>query len=126
MSATAAVVATVILAGLAVFQAALAAGKPFGHFAWGGQHRVLPRRLRIGSAVSIILYAGMAIILLDRAELISIMSDDFARIAAWVLAAYFLIGIVMNAMSRSKPERFVMTPLTAVLTALSVVVAAGW
>ena len=42
----------VLLGGLAVFQALLALGAPLGAFAWGGQHRVLPTRLRVGSAVS--------------------------------------------------------------------------
>ena len=44
---------TVILAALAVFQLALAAGAPLGRFAWGGSHEVLPPRLRVGSLVSI-------------------------------------------------------------------------
>ena len=126
MSSTAAVIATVILAGLAVFQAALVAGKPIGHFAWGGQHRVLPTGFRIGSAVSIVIYAAIAVLLLDRADLISVFSDGFVSVAAWVIAAYFVIGIAMNAISRSKPERFVMTPLTVVLAGLAVIVAADW
>ena len=53
----AALALTVLLALLAVFQLALALGAPLGHFAWGGAHRVLPRRLRIGSLVSIVIYA---------------------------------------------------------------------
>jgi hypothetical protein len=51
----AAIVACAVLAGLTVFQAALIAGAPLGRFAWGGQHDVLPAKLRIGSAVSIAL-----------------------------------------------------------------------
>ena len=51
----AAIALTVILALLAVFQLALVLGAPLGRFAWGGTHRVLPARLRIGSAVSIVI-----------------------------------------------------------------------
>ncbi len=51
-----------LLAALAGFQAALLAGAPLGEYAWGGQHRVLPRRLRIGSAVAIVLYLLFAVI----------------------------------------------------------------
>lgn len=43
----------------------------------------------------------------------------------WVLAAYFVLGIVMNAMSRSVPERATMTPVCAVLAAACVLVALG-
>lgn len=58
--------AVVILAGLAVFQVLLAAGRPLGRFAWGGQHDVLPPNLRTGSLVSILLYAVFAVIILER------------------------------------------------------------
>jgi hypothetical protein len=38
---------------------------------------------------------------------------------------YFALGIVMNAMSRSKPERYTMTPVAIVLTVLSLIIALG-
>ena len=48
---TAAVVATG-LAGIAVFQIALAIGAPLGQAAWGGAQTEAPTRLRFGSAAS--------------------------------------------------------------------------
>jgi hypothetical protein len=126
IASTAAIAATAILFGLALFQAALVAGKPLGHLAWGDKHRVLPMRLRVGSALSVAVYVAIAAVLLDRADLISVMHDDTARIAAWVIAAYFVIGIGMNAASRSKPERYLMTPIVLLLAVLSVITAAGW
>jgi hypothetical protein len=126
MASIAAILATVILVGVALFQAALAAGKPLGRLAWGGQHRILPISLRVGSALSIVVYIAIAVLLLDRADLISVLEDDTAQIAAWVIVALFIVGIGMNAASRSKPERYLMTPIVAVLAALSIVVAAGW
>src|SRR3954452_9080085 len=60
----AAVVASVVLTGLAIFQVLLAAGRPLGRFAWGGRNEVLPARLRVGSVVSICLYAFFAALLL--------------------------------------------------------------
>ena len=126
MVTTAAVAACVILAALAVFQVALALGAPIGRFAWGGQHDVLPRHLRIGSALSVVVYAVIGAILLARAGVIAVGLDDLAvQISAWVVTAYFALGILMNAISRSKPERLVMTPTCAVLAALSAVVAAS-
>jgi hypothetical protein len=56
----AAVGACIVLGALAVFQAALIAGAPLGKLAWGGQHEILPGRLRMGSAVSVLLYAVFA------------------------------------------------------------------
>lgn len=126
MTESAAIAATAILAALALFQAAIAAGAPLGQFAWGGQHRVLPSRLRAGSVVSIGLYAVFAVVLLDRAGVTSILVEGrTVRVLAWVLAGYFVIGIVMNAISRSKPERITMTPVAIVLAILAIIVAAG-
>src|SRR5688572_13829069 len=106
-----AVLAVVVLAGLAVFQAALAAGAPIGRFAWGGQHRVLPTKLRIGSAVSIVLYALFALIILAAAERASDGTGAVGTdVGIWALTAFFVLGVGMNAISRSRPERLVMTP----------------
>lgn len=113
-----AIIATMILAGLAVFQAALAFGAPIGHFAWGGAHKVLPQRLRISSGVSIVLYGFFAAVILSRAGLISFGDPGVIGVATWILFGYFSLGVLMNGISRSKPERAVMTPVAAILAVL--------
>jgi hypothetical protein len=126
MTEIAAIAACTILAALAVFQAALIAGAPIGRFAWGGQHEVLPPRLRVGSAVSIVLYAAFALVILERAGLATIFgSPGFVQVACWVLFGYFTLGILMNGISRSKPERNTMAPVSLVLAALVLLVALG-
>ncbi len=118
----AAIVACAVLAALTVFQAALIAGAPLGRFAWGGQHDVLPNKLRIGSAVSIALYVLFAYVALARAGLAPLLvNETFTSVSAWVLTAYFALGVVMNGISRSKPERLVMTPTALLLAALYLV-----
>ncbi|MCW4386349.1 hypothetical protein OH146_11250 [Salinibacterium sp. SYSU T00001] len=123
MAGVAAVLILVILAALAVFQLALIAGAPLGRFAWGGQYRVLPTKLRVGSVVSIVLYVLFAGVVLDKVGVIDVFADAVADVAMWVLFAYFTLGILMNAISRSKPERYVMTPVCVVLAAASLVIA---
>lgn len=116
--------ACVVLAALAAFQLALALGAPWGRFAWGGQHeRELPRSFRIGSAVSIALYAVFAALVLDRAGLVDVLPDTVSRVGTWVLVGYLALGVVMNGISRSRSERLVMTPTVVVLLACVVVVA---
>lgn len=123
MHTVAAVVACAVLAGLAVFQVALALGAPWGRFAWGGRHeRELPARLRVASAVSVALYALFAVVLLDRAGVVDVLPETVSRAAAWVLFAYFTLGVVMNGISRSREERLVMTPVTLVLAACTLLV----
>jgi hypothetical protein len=119
----AAVLASALLAGLAVFQAGLAAGRPWGRLAWGGQHSVLPTRLRIGSAVSIALYAAVIAVLLTAALPVRLLPQGFADVAIWVLVGYFTLGILLNGISRSRAERAVMTPVVLVLALCCLVVA---
>jgi hypothetical protein len=120
---TAAAVALALLAALAVFQGLLVAGRPLGRFAWGGQHVVLPAHLRIGSVASIVLYAGFAVLVLQSAGRLALLPDGFAGVAIWVLAGYFILGIGLNAVSRSRPERLVMTPVVTLLAAACLVLA---
>ena len=122
---TAAIVLTVLLVVLAGFQLALALGAPLGHFAWGGAHRVLPPKLRIGSLVSIVIYALIVVIALDRSGVIDVVPDPVSTVGMWVVFGYFVLGIPLNAISRSKPERFTMTPIVLVLAVLSLLVALG-
>ena len=117
---------TLVLALLAIFQIALVFGAPLGRFAWGGQHRVLPARLRVGSAVSVVIYAFIVLVAWDRVGAIDVFPDAFAEVAMWVIFGYFVLGIPLNAISRSKPERLVMVPVTIVLAVLSLFIALGY
>lgn len=113
-----------MLVVLALFQAALALGAPLGAFAWGGQHRRLPTKLRIGSVVAICIYAMFIIVALQRTGLIDWpLNGDWIVPAAWVVVAYLSLGVPLNAISRSRPERLVMTPVVVLLLGLSLAVA---
>jgi hypothetical protein len=113
-------------AALGLFQASLVAGAPLGHFAWGGQHRVLPPPLRAGSAVAIVLYALFAAIILQRAGLVALLPTVVVDIGIWIVLGYLVLGIGVNAISRSRPERLTMVPVCAALSVLVLVVAMGW
>jgi hypothetical protein len=117
-SQPAAFVFSVTIGLLGVFQLALAAGAPWGRLAWGGGHERLPTGYRIGSLVSIAVYAVFAIILLERAGLLAVLPSP-------VIAGYGALGIVMNAISRSLPERLIMTPVAVVLCVSATLVALG-
>jgi hypothetical protein len=121
VTVAAAVLATVVLAAISAVQIAAATGRPVGRFVWGGQHEVLPRRLRVGSAVSVVLYVVMAAALVARAT----GREGALGVIAWLLVGYFALGVAMNAVSRSRAERTVMTPACAVLAGCSLLVALG-
>jgi hypothetical protein len=116
---------TIVLAALAVFQVALALGAPIGRFAWGGQHRVLPARLRVGSLVSVVIYVLIALLAWSRVGAITLFPQPIAQVGMWVVFAYFCLGIVLNAISRSTAERNAMVPVCLLLAILSLLVALG-
>ena len=92
---SAAVAACVLLAASAVLQLLLVLGAPLGRFAWGGQHRVLHVALRVGSVMSIAIYAVVVAVVAARADLVSIgVPDSSLQVATWVAARYFLLDRV--------------------------------
>jgi hypothetical protein len=115
MSLVAAVVFCAVMGALAIFQAALIMGAPWGHLAWGGADRVLPAAKRIGSAVSIVLYGVFVAVVLDDVRLLPVSLEVVRPWAIWVLTAYSGLGVGLNAISRSRTERLVMTPVASVL-----------
>jgi hypothetical protein len=117
--------AAVGFAGLAVFQLLLAAGAPLGEAAWGGtSDGQLPTCLRVGSAVSIAVYAAAAALILRRAGvLVGWPSRAVARIGSWVLVVLLALGAVANFASPSPWERFLLGPVTLVMAGLCFVVA---
>ena len=79
-------------------------------------------KLALASAVSVVAYGAMAALLLCRTGAIA-GDGAFVHAATWVLFGYFALGILINAISRSLPERFLMTPITVVLAVATLVVA---
>jgi hypothetical protein len=124
---TAALIAIALIGALVVFQLALALGAPYGAAAWGGRiPGVLPRKLRIASAVAgIVVYPLMAVVILAAAGLIG---DDWLSIdpavAMWILTGFFALGAIVNAVSRSAPER-IWAPVSAVLALCCALIALG-
>ncbi len=124
MTTAALVVALALLLALAGLQVALIRGAPLGEYAWGGQHRVLPPRLRPAAVVAIALYGLFAAILLARAGIID-GGGGIVVVATWVLLGYLCLGVVLNAISRSRRERIVQTPLSLLLALCVLVLALG-
>lgn len=120
----AAVLAALILGLGIVFQALLAAGLPLGHAAWGGRYRVLPPKLRWGSAASTLVLGTIAWIILARAGLVAPGAESPAvRVATWVFTGFFVLNTLGNLASKSRTERRVMAPATLLLFACFLLVA---
>jgi hypothetical protein len=127
MTTAAALVAVLLLGVLVIFQAALALGAPWGSAAWGGQNPgVLPRNLRIASAIAAIVVYPIVILLVAAAG--GLVDDDWVpvdlTITMWVLAAILALGAVMNFISRSPRER-IWGPVALVIALFCALIALG-
>jgi hypothetical protein len=124
LAQTAALLATVVLAAVVALQLLLAAGRPLGRAAWGGQHRVLPTNLRRGSLAAAVALTAAAWVILTRAGLLGPGGDSLPiAVATWVFAALFALNPLGNFVSKSALERALMTPATLLLAACFVVAA---
>lgn len=123
--------AAVLLAGVALFQLALAVGFPWGDMSYGGQadtvDGVLPAGYRVMSAIAIFILLFAAYVVLARAGAVEQgwLGDRFLRIAAWVVFAYLALNTVMNLTSSHLGERFGMGAVTLVAAVLCFIVARG-
>jgi hypothetical protein len=110
-------------AALGVFQLALALGAPLGHAAWGGDSAALTPAERVGSALSVALYAAAAAIVLARAGLTERpRSRRLSRWGPWFLAALFAFSALANFASQSHWENYLLGPSAALLAGLCVVI----
>ena len=103
MARLAAALAAIGFASLAIFQAALAAGAPWGHAAWGGADALLSASQRGASAVAAIIYVAATLIVLCRAGIIWRARSNAAlfRWGTWFFAVAMAIGAVPNLASQS-------------------------
>jgi hypothetical protein len=106
-------IAVALLAGVGSFQLALVAGAPWGAAAWGGQAPgVLPPSLRVASAGSVLVYGGLAAL---------VLTDRLGRTARRRLltgaSALMALGTVANLASQSPVEK-IWAPVAAALAVL--------
>ena len=107
---------SLLLTLLGLFQLGLIAGLPWGRAAWGGQTEVLPTSLRVGSFSSILIYAFMVKVAIDRA------SQDSHRVFRrrtsffiWFFTVYLSLGVMLNILSSSFWEKLLMAPVALAL-----------
>ena len=109
------IIGAVLLLAVAVMEILLIAGQPLGEFTMGGRHKVLPPLYRIFAASSVILQLFGAAVILQGGGLMNMwFAGNVIKIICFVFAGFFAVNTVMNLISPSKKEKYVMTPLAAV------------
>lgn len=115
---------TVLSAFTIGFQIALGFGAPWGKLTLGGKYPdVLPMKARVIPVISTVVLAFFAAIVLTRAGLIRPDLLEPSRIAIWLPVTYLALGLVLNSITKSKPERRLWVPVILVMLASALIVA---
>lgn len=121
-----ATIAAALFAAVALFQAGLALGAPWADLAWGGTgDGRLDTGRRIASGLAAAALTWMASVVLARAGAIRRSPVRQARLGGytWAIAGLMALNTLGNLASSSPSEQRVFAPVTALLTALTVVLA---
>ncbi|MGM7685102.1 hypothetical protein ACSVDA_23635 [Cytobacillus sp. Hm23] len=116
------IIVTIMFAFIAVFQVLLALGVPLGEFAMGGFYKVLPKKLRIISFINAIILLFMGVVFLQHTNFLNIFNFLPTNILVWVITVYLGLNTIKNLISKSKKERYVMTPLSSIAFILCLMV----
>ena len=110
-----AILGAVIFGVIATMTILVACGLPLGEYTMGGQHKVLPKNLRVVAVISVAIQIFAMIIILQAGDFISLwFSFKVTKYICFFFAAYLSLNTIVNMISKSRKERFVMTPLSLI------------
>ena len=90
-------------------------GLPLGELTLGGQHKVFPGKMRLILLSQLILQVFFVVILLQKGGVMPLMFPFMVtKVICIVLAVYLSLNVFMNVFSKSKKERYIMTPLSLI------------
>ena len=93
----------------------LICGVPLGELTMGGQYKVFPKKLRIILVIQLLIQIFFIVIILQMGGLIPLwFSDKVTKTICIVMAVFLSLNTVMNFISKSKKEKYIMTPLSLV------------
>lgn len=111
----AAIIGSVLFIIVIILYILLIAGAPLGEYAMGGKYKILPPKVRILALLAVLIQIFGIILLLQSADIIhALLASGIIKTACYIYAFYFSLNILMNLLSKSKKERLVMTPLSAI------------
>lgn len=107
------IIGAVLFLVIVIMTVLVACGLPLGEFTMGGQHKVLPKQFRIMAVISLFIQLFAVVIVLQAGGFIPLwFSLKVTKYICFAFAAYLSLNTLMNLFSKSKKERYVMTPLS--------------
>lgn len=90
-------------------------GLPLGELTMGGQYKIFPKKLRLVLAIQLLLQIFFVIIILQLGGFVSLwFTARTTKIIGIVMAVYLSLNSVMNFISKSKKEKYIVTPLSLI------------
>lgn len=113
----------IITLGMALLQLSLTFGSPFGEYVLGGQHKILPKRMRFISSAFTLIFIFVGICYLQRGNILSLgLSLGLVNTTIIVNTLFLAYAIIGNGiLTKSKKEKYVMTPFSIIQFVLSVI-----
>ena len=97
------------------FQIGLVLGKPWGEWTMGGLHKgVLPKKLRVGALISMIILFLFALFTIDLTGILGI-SLHAPEVFKWFIIGYNVLAVILNSITKSQKERRLWQPVTILM-----------
>ncbi|MBP2622515.1 hypothetical protein [Streptococcus oricebi] len=107
------ILGAVIFGLIATMTVLVACGLPLGEFTMGGQHKILPKKFRVAAIISVLIQIFAMIIILQAGGFIPLwLSFTVTKYICFFFAFYLSLNTIMNMISKSRKEKYVMTPLS--------------
>ncbi|WP_148886636.1 hypothetical protein [Streptococcus sp. Marseille-P6264] len=109
------ILGAVLFGVIAIMTVLVAYGLPLGEYTMGGQHKILPKKFRLAAVISVAIQIFAMIIILQAGGIIPLwLSFKVTRFIYFFFAAYLSLNTIMNMISKSKKEKYVMTPISLI------------
>lgn len=109
------ILGSILLLIAAIMSTLILFGLPLGEFVMGGKYKILPNKMRIACALSIVIQLFAILIVLQTAKVIpTLFPYHITRGICIFFAAYFILNTIMNFFSNSRKEKMFATPLSLV------------
>lgn len=90
-------------------------GLPLGELTMGGSYRVFPKKLRLLLITQLVLQIFFMVIILQAGGFLGLFfSHKVTKVIGIIMAVYLSLNVVVNAISKSRKEKYIITPLSRV------------
>ncbi|MGP1414741.1 MAG: hypothetical protein ACTTJ6_02230 [Treponema sp.] len=110
------ILGAVLFGVIATMTVLVACGLPLGEFTMGGQHKILTKKFRVVAVISVGIQIFAMIIILQAGGFIPLrLSFKVTKYLCFFFATYLSLNTIMNVISKSKKEKYVMNPLSIIV-----------